>query len=172
MLTSGLNRSVRVLLSVFRSDMLSVAVGNGPDGAVQLHASTVAIDGNAVCITGPSGAGKSGFALALMAYGASLIADDITWLEPGEQRVMARCPPALLGRIEARTVGILNAAPAPPAPVSLIVDLGHTETERLPQQRHIRLFDADIPVLYTPDNPYFPATVWHYVRHGRELDVR
>ena len=43
-----------------------------------LHGSCVAVEGRGVLIVGPSGAGKSSLALALMALGAELVADDRT----------------------------------------------------------------------------------------------
>lgn len=146
--------------------MLSVSPTRGPDGALQLHASTVAVDGRGVCITGPSGAGKSELALALMAYGAQLVADDITWIKPAASGLVAHCPPAISGRIEARCVGILNACAAPPAPLALIVDLGRTETDRLPPRRHVTLLGADVALLNRPAGIYFPAIILHYIRHG------
>jgi len=155
------------LLWACLSDMLSEPPTNGPDGALQLHASTVAIDGQAVCITGPSGAGKSELALALMAYGATLVADDITWIKPAASGLMAHCPPAISGRIEARNVGILNANAAPATPIALIVDIGRAETDRLPPHRHVTLLGVDIALLHRPASPHFPATIWHYMRHGR-----
>ncbi len=147
--------------------MLSVAPKDGPDGQMQLHASTVVIDGKGVALAGPSGVGKSATALALIARGATLLADDITWLKATSAAVLAHCPPALSGLIEARGVGILNAPPAAPAPLCLIVDLGQPEHHRVPPQRSIRLLGHDICVLHTPENAHFVDAIVHYVRYGR-----
>jgi len=49
-----------------------------------LHASGVEIDGRTFAIVGHSGAGKTSLALHLVDQGASLIADDVVALSPGE----------------------------------------------------------------------------------------
>ena len=147
--------------------MLSVASKDGPDGRIQLHASTVVIDGEALAFVGPSGVGKSGHALELMSRGARLLADDITWFEAAETAVIASCPPTLSGRIEARGIGILNAPPALPAPLVLIVDLGTPEVERIPLRRTTKILGRSIPVLHNPDTPHFIAAILQYISQGR-----
>lgn len=147
--------------------MLSVAPKQGPDGQLLLHASTVTINGRAVLFAGPSGVGKSSHALALMSLGATLLADDITWITRAPAGLMAQCPPALSGKIEARGVGILNAVPAAPTQIGLIVDLGTPETERLPSHREITLLDRQIAVLHNSETPYFKDAVLQYMLHGR-----
>ncbi|HHY02835.1 MAG TPA: serine kinase, partial [Paracoccus sp.] len=87
-----------------------------------IHASAVAIEGRGLLILGPSGAGKSSLALALMAQGALLVADDRVLLDASEGQLIAACPAPLLGRIEARGVGILAAPPAGPVPLAQVVD--------------------------------------------------
>lgn len=146
--------------------MLSAAPKNGPDGHLQLHASTVVIGARAVAITGPSGSGKSGFALALMSRGATLLADDMTWVQATGAGLIANCPPPLSGKIEARGIGILKATHAPPTPLHLIVDLGTPEPDRMPTRKSIILLGHDIRVLHTPATPYFIDAVVHYMMHG------
>ncbi|MCF2871845.1 HPr kinase/phosphatase C-terminal domain-containing protein [Octadecabacter sp. G9-8] len=146
--------------------MLSVAPKNGPDGHLQLHASTVVINGKAVAFTGPSGSGKSGHAFACMARGAQLLADDITWLEHTPDALIAHCPAAIDGQIEARGIGLLNAPSYGPAPLHLIVDLGRQETARLPEKKSVTLLGHDIHVLHNPDTTYFVDAVLHYMLHG------
>ncbi len=51
-----------------------------------------------------------------MAVGATLVADDRTDLRLSAGRLMAQAPLPLLGRIEARGVGILQAEPSAPVP--------------------------------------------------------
>ena len=147
--------------------MLSVVPKNGPDGRLQLHASTIVISNQAVAFVGPSGSGKSGHALEMVARGARLLADDITWFEAKETAIMASCPPSLSGQIEARGLGILNAEPAPPAPLSLIVDLGTPEQDRLPPRRTTQILQQSIPLLHKSDTPHFIASIIHYIAHGR-----
>jgi len=50
-------------------------------GTLVLHATTVAADGAALCITGESGAGKSTLAATLMQRGLRLVSDDVTALD-------------------------------------------------------------------------------------------
>lgn len=118
-------------------------------------------------ITGRSGAGKSGCALGLMALGANLLADDITVVERAGAVVMAHCPEAIRGRIEARGVGILNATVAEPAPVALLVDIDQIETERLPPLRTQTLLGVAIPCLHNVEHAHFLAAIMQYMRSGR-----
>jgi HPr kinase/phosphorylase len=149
--------------------MLSETPKIGPDGRLQLHASTVIINGKAVAIAGPPGAGKSGLAFKLMSLGAMLLADDITWLEATPTALIASCPPALSGRIEARGIGILNAVPGPATPLHLVVDLGIAEPARLPAHKTIRLLGYNITLLHTAAILYFPEAIAHYMMHGRSV---
>lgn len=146
--------------------MLPVPARDGPDGHLQLHASTVVINERAVAIVGPSGAGKSGLALELMSRGATLLADDITWLHEEGGQLIATCPEPLSGRIEARGVGVLCAPASGPMPLSLIVDLGTPEEHRLPQPRTVCLCGVTVPLLHTPATPYFAAMILRYMHSG------
>jgi len=146
--------------------MLSQPPKSGPDGQLQLHASTVVINGKAVAITGPAGSGKSTLALHLMSLNATLLADDITWLAVSDATLIASCPPTLSGRIEARGVGLLNAVTARPAPLHLIVDLGVPEQDRIPQPKTVTLLGHDIVLFHNPAMPHFAQAISHYVVHG------
>lgn len=132
-----------------------------------VHGTSVSFDRRALLIIGPSGSGKSGLALELMAYGAGLIADDRTLLiaDP-EGPPRAASPEAIRGKIEARGIGILAVTPAPPAPVAAIVDLGHTETERLPPPRTRCVMGYSIPLLHKGDTSHFSAAILQYLRGG------
>lgn len=147
--------------------MLSVPAKDGPDGQLSLHASTIVVDQRALVLAGPSGVGKSTLALRMIALGAQLLADDVTWLGATEDGVEARCPPTLMGRIEARGVGILNAPYCDPALVSAIVDLGRAEDDRLPPFRSISMLGYNIPILHKPATPYLPEILIHYLKYGR-----
>lgn len=138
-----------------------------PDATRIVHASCVAVAGQGVLITGPSGSGKSSLALALMAYGAALVADDRTELWPEGAAVMARCPPAIEGMIEARGLGLLHAEMRGPVPLGLVVDLGQTEGQRLPPHRTVMWFERSLPLVLGQTSPHFPAALWHYIRAGR-----
>lgn len=133
---------------------------------LNLHATTVAFGGRGLLILGPSGSGKSGLALQLMAMGAALVADDRTLVSRDGPQLVAACPPALSGLIEARGLGILRAAPAGPVPLALAVDLSQVETARLPLPRAMTLLDVDLPLLHKADTAYFPAALRQYILCG------
>ncbi|MGB3147382.1 MAG: hypothetical protein WBA91_06440 [Paracoccaceae bacterium] len=140
------------------------------DGAISgqvIHATTVACLGQGVIILGPSGSGKSGLALGLMAYGATLVADDQTEIQQRDGRLWATAPAPLRGMIEARGIGILSAEPAAGVTLSLAIDLGRAETERLPPLRNITLFDHPLPCLYKVTAPHFSAMILQYLKAGR-----
>ena len=132
-----------------------------------LHASAVAVEGRAALLTGPSGSGKSALALQLMALGADLIADDRTVVEPAGGQLIASAPETIAGLIEARGLGILNARAAEPAPVAVIVDLGVTETERLPPPRKRTLQGVELPLLHKVESGHFTPALLQYLKQGR-----
>ena len=134
----------------------AAGLGQG-SGAVTLHASAVALGPRALLITGPSGSGKSGLALALMALGAALVADDRTHLVPQlDGPPLAVAPETIRGLVEARGLGLLAVEPAPPTPVAAVLDLTRTETERLPPRRMTTLLGTDLPLLHKSDSAHFP----------------
>ena len=118
-------------------------------------------------ILGASGAGKSALALSLVALGAELVADDRTSLSRAGDNVVASCPDALSGMIEARFVGLLHAKAAGPATLCLLVNLDQPETDRLPPFRTASFLGAEIPLLHNVAQPHFPAAIRQYVLHGR-----
>lgn len=132
-----------------------------------LHASCVAVGGRAVLLTGPSGAGKSSVALALLAFGAGLVADDRTEVFRREGRLWARAPKVLSGLIEARGMGLLHAPPVAEAEVVLVADLGTPETERLPPRRSITLLGTTCDLVQGSQSNHFPAALLCYLKYGR-----
>lgn len=135
--------------------------------SLTLHATCVAVGEAGVLLTGPSGSGKSALALALMAYGAVLVADDQTVLAVQGDAVVATCPPAIKGMIEARGMGLLNAETRERVAIRLVVDLGQTESLRLPPFRMVTLCGRTLPLVLGQTSPHFPAALWHYVKAGR-----
>ena len=133
-----------------------------------LHATCVAVDGRAVLILGPSGSGKSGLALQLMAWGAVLVADDRTEVLRRDGLLVARCPPELSGRIEARGIGILRAPVLAEAMIALVVDLGTPETDRLPPRHSVTLLGVVCDLVLGSQSDHFPASVLCYLQHGRQ----
>ncbi|WP_299505787.1 HPr kinase/phosphorylase [Cypionkella sp.] len=132
-----------------------------------MHASCVAVDGRGVLIIGASGTGKSALALQLIAYGAALVADDQTQITAQAQQLIATCPPQLSGMIEARGVGLLHSHPRASAPISLVVDLDQTETDRLPPHRITSLLGVTLPLVLGLKSNHFPASVLCYLKASR-----
>lgn len=134
---------------------------------VLMHASCVAVSGRAVLITGPAGAGKSALALTLMAYGAGLVADDQTELTHQDGQIIARCPPTLLGLIEARGVGLLTTTAVPYASLSLVVDLSQPEPDRLPPHRSVTILGQPIDLVLGHGNAHLAASIMCYLNGAR-----
>lgn len=138
----------------------------GPD-ALTLHASCVAVDGRGLLILGPSGAGKSALALQLMAHGARLVADDRCLVVLRDGRPVATCPPALSGLIEARGTGILRAESLSEAELVLVVDLGQSETERLPPRRTYAVHGVALDLVLGPVSAHLGHSLLQHLRCGR-----
>lgn len=134
-----------------------------PQGTLIVHASSVAVQGKGVLILGPSGAGKSSLALQLMALGADLVADDRTEISVQNGAAIARSPDNIRGLIEARGVGILQTAALPEARLSLVVDLGQPEPDRLPPRRDVLIAGVRIDLVLGPVSGHFCAAVWCYL---------
>lgn len=132
-----------------------------------LHAGCVSLDGRGILIFGGAGSGKSSLALQLMAYGCQLVSDDRTAVAVRGGVVIAAAPAAIRGLIEARGVGILKAETLAATRVTLVVDLGEVEGERLPPMRTYTLMGVDLPLLHSVESPHFPAAILQYVKAGR-----
>ena len=123
----------------------------------RVHATAIAAGSRAALIFGASGSGKSDLALrcltlpqsALTPHVAHLVADDQVMLERNGLQLIASAPPALLGLIEVRGLGILTLKPAPATPVVLAVELqGPGLTERFPDPWPFKDFlGLKVPVL-------------------------
>ena len=116
-----------------------------------IHATTVALRHRgawkAVLILGRSGAGKSDLGLRLIDKGWRLVSDDYTrvWASGGD--LHAAAPETLVGRIEARGVGIVGAPTWPVARVVLAVEAEEAPSERLPERARRRIAGVDVPLL-------------------------
>lgn len=132
-----------------------------------MHASCVAVSGRGLLITGPSGSGKSALALRLMAFGADLIADDQTEVTLETRGLIARCPAALSGMIEARGVGILHAQALPRAKIALVIDMGTAEPDRLPPRRTVTVLGTTVDLVLGLGNDHVAAAVLCYLKGSR-----
>jgi serine kinase of HPr protein (carbohydrate metabolism regulator) len=97
-----------------------------------LHASCIALNGQAVLIAGRSGSGKSDLSLRMIDRGASLVSDDYTILRRVQGRLLADAPLNLKGKLEVRGLGILAFESVSDLPVALFVNLDQ-QVERLPE---------------------------------------
>ena len=137
------------------------------DAQRTLHASAVAVDGQAALITGASGTGKSALCLQMIALGAALISDDRTLVTLRDGHPVASAPQPIGGLIEARGVGLLRVEPAPPAPITVIVDLDQTEIARLPPERTRDLLGSKLPLLHRVEGLHFAPALMLTLRGGR-----
>ncbi len=141
----------------------------GARRAIARHASTVAFGPDCgIAIIGPAGAGKSTLALALIAQGARLVADDrsLTW--PRDGALYARAPRPIAGLLERRGLGLLRLGHLRLVRLRLVIDLARTETRRLPAEETITLQGITLPCLAAPAkggalSAGFPAALRHYI---------
>jgi len=106
------------------------------------------MDGAGILLRGPPGSGKSDLALRLIDGGARLVADDQTELRRSGAGIVVSAPPEIAGLLEIRGIGIVPCPTTAAAPLCLVVDLVKPDSvERLPDPRHCRYLDCDIPVL-------------------------
>ena len=131
-----------------------------------VHASAIALNGRGLLIVGPSGAGKSALALALMALGAGLVADDRTLLRREGAAVIADAPDRLRGLIEARHIGILRADPVGPVPLVAVVDLAGPRPRRLPVPKATALLGIALPLLPARFGPELAPALRQYLLGG------
>lgn len=117
-----------------------------------IHATSVAIEGQAVLFRGESGFGKSDLALRLIDRGAMLLSDDYTLVEAKDGRVVARSAPNIAGLIEVRGLGPVAMPHVAEAPVALVVMLAPPSgpaPERCPAEGvTVQLCGVDVPVLH------------------------
>ena len=139
---------------------------------VQIHATVISIEGNAVVLRGPSGGGKSDLALRLIGGGAVLVADDRCDIVEIDGAVIASAPAEIAGMLEVRGVGIFRLDHQASAPVALVCDLSNEgDIERLPEPYQCRDmctdFETAIPgVRLAPFEASAPDKVRVALRHA------
>lgn len=112
-----------------------------------LHATAVALDGQAVLLRGPPGAGKSDLALRLIDRGWSLIGDDYVHLRRHGALLVLDPPPAIAGLIEVRGVGLVRLPFRAGVPLALVAELVPDGIERLPTGAHAMLLERPVPLV-------------------------
>lgn len=130
------------------------------------HGTTVSVNDNGLLIEGPSGSGKSALALALMAFGAKLVADDRTRLSlrPGHTGLWAEAPPGLPAAIEARGLGLLPARLDGPVRLRAILRLDILEPARLPEARSCVRLGQKVALLYRVEAAHFPFGLLQFLK--------
>ncbi len=102
-----------------------------------------------------------------MSLGAQLIADDRTIVVSQPDGVWARCPDAIKGKIEARNVGILHAAPMETARIVAVLDLNSEEPDRLPPFRTTEILGHELPLFLRPQYKTFAPAFLQFLKYGR-----
>lgn len=120
---------------------------------IRIDGVAVAIGEIAVLLRGRPGSGRSDLALRLIDEGARLVSDEQVELERRGDRLYAMAPSLtpqhLLGRLEARGIGIM---PVPhigaPVPLGWVVDMTPIDQiERLPAATHATYLGIDVPAI-------------------------
>ena len=131
--------------------------------SINLHASAVSFSGKGILILGASGSGKSKLALALISCGAILIADDQVILDNNKNEIVLSAPKAILGKIEARNIGILEVS-STKAQLCLVVSLDKTEHNRLPKTKYTEYFGKKIQILNCKDLNGLEHSLIHFLK--------
>jgi serine kinase of HPr protein (carbohydrate metabolism regulator) len=135
-----------------------------------VHASCVAIAGRAVLLRGVSGAGKSDLVLRLVDRGACLVSDDRTTLCAAGDRLRARPPERIAGKLEIRGVGIVDLPCVSGVPLCLVAELDAVP-ERMPEPGSAVFLGLEVPSLaLAPLEPSAPVKLeWALRRFGLPL---
>ena len=133
------------------------------------HASCVTLDDYGVLILGQSGAGKSSLAAQLIVKGATLVADDQTDLFLFDHKIHARCAPNLKNLIELRGIGLIHVPCQNQTEVRLVVDLSHTETERMPKKRSITIGSREIALIFGTDKATLGDALFIIMKNKTDL---
>lgn len=140
-----------------------------------VHATAIAVAGNAVLFRGPSGAGKSDLALRCLAVGPSpllpeaarLVSDDQVQLTRSGPDVLASAPTSIRGKLEVRGLGIVDLDTVHSAVVRLLLDL-EQPPDRMPDAGgYALLLGVKIPLLrFAPFEPSTPVKVLVALAHA------
>ena len=139
-------------------------------GAETLHGSAVAIGASGLLILGGSGTGKSSLALALIARGADLVADDRVELRGDGEAVRLAPPASIAGLVEARGLGLLRLPHRTDVALALVADLERPAPARLPSRAMHRLHGCEVPLLSCRDCPGLADALFVLLGRGRLID--
>ena len=129
------------------------------DATELVHGTCVALGRSGALLRGPSGSGKSDLALRFLFLARRapaaleapiLVADDQVQLTREGERLLARAPASIRGKIEVRGVGIVEVKCLDEAELALVVDLVpiSAEVERLPDgAARARLLGVEVPLM-------------------------
>ncbi len=106
----------------------------GKDDQLKIHATAVAISGAGLMICGKSGSGKSDLALRLIDRGATLISDDYVVVNRQGENLLLSPPSSLAGKLEVRSLGILQREHMSEVALKLIVNL-KDDPDRFPMDK-------------------------------------
>lgn len=145
-----------------------------------VHGTCVTLGRTAALIRGPSGSGKSDLALRFLFLARRapaaleapmLVADDQVVVTAKEDRLEAKAPPALEGKLEVRGVGIVEVKWAREADIVLVVDLVASDAvERMPEPRFVTLLGVKVPqVQLTPFEASAPIKLAAAITMARKL---
>lgn len=127
------------------------------DAAPNHHGTAIAVGRAGILIRGAARSGKSALAFAvlrraeLLRRPAFLVSDDQVLLERVGERVLARAPLSIRGRIEVSGIGILDEPSIENAFLTLVVDLAEPAAiERLPESSEATLLGIPLPRIVLP----------------------
>lgn len=117
---------------------------------VNIHASSVSVEGRGILIMGASGSGKSDLCLRLIvSHNAVLVADDRVDLNVSRETIVATSPKNLRGLLEVRGAGILELPFLDRSELSLAVELvdDPQKVERLPSAAFFEFGGCAVPLI-------------------------
>lgn len=140
---------------------------------MQVHGTSVVVEGVGVLLRGQPGSGKSDLALRLVDSGAQLVADDQTTLEYENGHLIMSSNAVIEGLLEVRAVGILPVPSVPRARLGLVVDLvPGGQFERLPQKEYCEYLGVKVRLLRLPPFAASTAAKLRLAVSTLDLEVR